>query len=441
MSIIIYLLTSILACGNKETTAEPSSDDTAEVEDTADVEEASFLTEAFSCTPDLDGSGVASGSDLMKVTLNSENALCNDGSPAVMFVRRAATVADEQNWVFHLQGGGGCGGSDCEKRWCERNEKMTSVRAPEGMLEKGILTRGPQNELGNANQVYVYYCSSDNWAGTQQNVEVDAVDEIPAFRIHFNGKGILEEVFSVLEAGAVSDGGEETLPPLVGGGWALWTGTSGGCQGVMNTADRTAEYLRSLGVSPWIVCDANYSPTTLDLPAGEALDTYVAQRKLRFEINQQYAQPAFDQSCLDAHPEEEEYLCDWTGYGLRNHIVEAPLFVRMSLADNTISKAYIDAGFTMEEFALGVRSLMLRSSSEDGNEAPERPIAVYGPGCTQHVGLTDNEWFFETLIYVNENPVSFHDAVVAWMGGMDVAVVDTVPPTNSVCGEATDDTD
>ena len=79
--------------------------------------------------------------------------------------------------------------------------------------------------------------------------------------------------------------------------------------------------------------------------------------------------------------------------------------------------------------------------SEDGNEAPERPIAVYGPGCTQHVGLTDNEWFFETLIYVNENPVSFHDAVVAWMGGMDVAVVDTVPPTNSVCGEATDDTD
>ena len=148
-----------------------------------------------------------------------------------------------------------------------------------------------------------------------------------------------------------------------------------------------------------------------------------------------------DQSCIDAHNAEDVYLCEWPGYVLSNHIVEAPVFVRMSLADNSISKAFIDNGFSIQEFASGVRSNMLRASSEEGNEPPPRPIGVYGPGCTQHVGLTNTEWFFDTTIQVDDLSVSFHDAVVAWMGGINVVAVDTVPPSLSVCGETTEEQD
>ena len=426
-------------------TDETGDTDTVETGDT-DTDEAAFITEAFDCTPNTQPLGVAAGTDLLKVTLSDADAICNDGSPAVMYVRKAATLNAAENWVFHLQGGGGCGGTDCANRWCERNEKMTSTKTPDGMMQKGILYRGEHpafgvfNQLGDANQVYLYYCSSDNWAGTQIDVTVEADDDVPAFRTHFQGTAIIDAALAALEAGVTTDDGSIEMPPLAAGASALWTGTSGGCQGVLNTGDRVAEHLDSIGVNTWLVCDANFSPTTLDLPAGPALESYVESRKARFAKTSMYAQPLLDQSCLAFHSEEDAYLCEWPGYVASNHIASAPLFVRMSLADSTISNGYLDAGFSIEEFASGVRSLMLRASSTPGNEPPPRPIAVYGPGCTQHVGITSDEWFLHTTIMVNETPVSVHDALLGWINGMDVVAVDTVPPSLSFCGETTEDT-
>ncbi|MAA80083.1 MAG: hypothetical protein CL916_12580 [Deltaproteobacteria bacterium] len=428
------VLLFIWGCGDKNTSEDSNSDVNPD-----STSETLFITEALDCSPNL-GNGVQPGEDLLKVTLESDNAICNDGSPAIMYIRRATTVESESNWVFHLQGGGGCGGEDCATRWCSRNEKMTSTNAPSGMLEKGIFRRS-DNTLGDANQVYLYYCSSDNWAGTQADVEIASSDETPAFRMHFQGYFILEEALSALTEGVVSDDGTETLPPLGGGGWALWTGTSGGCQGVMNTADRTAAALQELDISPWIICDANFSPTERVLPAGAPLDEYIESRKKRFEIGATYAKPALDQSCIDTHTDEEQYLCDWSGYVLSNHVVDAPLFIRMSLADGTISNEYQNSGFSIEEFASGVRSLLLSASSGEGTETGERPVSVYGPGCTQHVGLTNSEWFFDTVMNINGHEVTFHDAIVAWMEGRDVVAVDTVPPSISVCGTPTDETD
>jgi hypothetical protein len=44
-------------------------------------------------------------------------------------------------------------------------------------------------------------------------------------------------------------------------------------------------------------------------------------------------------------------------------------------------------------------------------------------------------------VNVDGDPITFHDAVVAWLGGRDVVGVDTVPPTLSTCLETTDETD
>src|SRR4029453_3566540 len=52
---------------------------------------------------------VRKGTHLMKVTLalvQHPDAICNDGSPGVIYVRRASVAPDENKWVLFLQGGG-----------------------------------------------------------------------------------------------------------------------------------------------------------------------------------------------------------------------------------------------------------------------------------------------------------------------------------------------
>src|SRR3954471_4212683 len=63
--------------------------------------------------PPLTAPNVTSG-ELRKIVINSPGAVCNDGTPAVMYVRAAAPGASEPDgssanrWVIHLEGGGSC---------------------------------------------------------------------------------------------------------------------------------------------------------------------------------------------------------------------------------------------------------------------------------------------------------------------------------------------
>lgn len=398
-----------------------------------------LLDEALPCSPGP-SSGVDEGTDLVRVTLSDPDAVCNDGSPAVIYVRPAGDAAAEDRWVFHLQGGGGCGGTNCAARWCGRNAKMTTRGAPNAMRASGIMRRDPGNRLGDANQVFLYYCSSDNWAGRAADAVIPAEGDTPAFRLHFRGDAIVDAALTALEAGVTSDDGAVTMPRLGGGGSALWTGTSGGCLGVVNTGDRFAVRMRDLGVAPALVCDANFGPTEEGLPAGVALDAHFASVQARHELFVRHANPNLDASCVAMHP-SDPWRCAWGGYVMANHITEAPLFIRMSLADRAIRAAYVESGFTITEFAEGVRTGLLGAAAGGGLEPPPRPIGVYGPGCEQHVGLTNSDWFFDATVTEAGAEVSFHDALVAWLGGADVSVVDTMPPTRSTCAALTDETD
>ncbi len=404
-----------------------------------DTPSTALLDEALGCEPNP-GNGVAPGDDLLKVTLDAPDAICNDGSPAVIFVRRAANEENQNNWVFHLQGGGGCGGADCAQRWCGRNEKMTSTATPPGMVGKGIMRRSPQNTLGDANQVFLYYCSSDNWSGRATDAVIPATEDTPDFRLHFRGDAIHNAALDALEAGVTSDDGTVQMPPFEGDGFALWTGTSGGCHGVAHTADRFAARASTQGFSPFIVCDANYGANPEFLPDGPPLEAFLEERAGRFELTDQFANANRDQSCMEALS-DDPFLCDLPGYVLGNHVTQAPLFIRMDLADPSISDSYLAAGFSIEEFAQGVRASLLAASQSQGTETPPRPVAVYGPACQQHVGLTNDDWFLEATVNVNGAEVTFHDAVVAWMGGRDVVAVDTTPPSLSTCSTTTDETD
>ena len=237
-----------------------------------------------------------------------------------------------------------------------------------------------------------------------------------------------------------TDDGTTMMPRFEGDGYALWTGTSGGCLGVAHTADRFAVRAAARGFRPYSVCDANFGPTAAELPAGEALDAFTENNETRYEISDAYASMLMDESCVEQNADNPS-LCIQAGYVLANHVVGAPLFVRMDFGDEAIGESYLVAGFSRREFGQGVRRALLRAAAGEGIETPPRPIGVYGPACGQHVGLTNDDWFFGSTINVDGEELSFHDAVVAWMEGRDVVAVDTAPPSLSMCSAVTDDRD
>ena len=76
------------------------------------------------------GSGITPGNDLHRVTLDEyPEAVCNDGSPAIAYIRRAATPAAESTWVIFLQFGGACQSWEiCRDRWCSYNTSYDAAR-------------------------------------------------------------------------------------------------------------------------------------------------------------------------------------------------------------------------------------------------------------------------------------------------------------------------
>ena len=62
---------------------------------------------------------VSTGNRMARVYLNSPDALGNNGTTPVMYVRPGgADGADRYRWVIYLQGGGSCTtGNECLQRW------------------------------------------------------------------------------------------------------------------------------------------------------------------------------------------------------------------------------------------------------------------------------------------------------------------------------------
>lgn len=384
-----------------------------------------LIGDALPCTPEA-RAPLPAGEDLRKATLTDPAARCNDGSPAIVYVHRSEV--DTGDWLVHLQGGSSCLGPACAARWCEEHEKMTSTIAPDGILGAGIFAPDPRNAFASRHQVFVYYCSSDTHAGRRSDVVVPASRTAPRFRMHYAGDAIVNAVFDALEAGLSSDDGSESLPPLGTGANVLLTGSSAGCLGVAHQGDRTAARLRDLGATPHIACDGNFGPLTQDLPPGPNRDAYIERRRTTSQARSELQNPHRDESCVAAHP-EEVWQCDGAGYVLGEHLQDAPLFVRADLRDGVVGGGYTSSGFSITEYAEGVRSGLLNLAA-DG--ARSTPASVFGLACGEHTALrgrgTEGAFFrptFETM--------SLHQALRRWLAGEQVVEVDTVPPSRSRC--------
>lgn len=394
---------------------------------------------------------LAKGEDMHRVTLDYPGAVCNDGTPAVMFVRRGAE-ARQGRWVFHVQGGGGCGDhKSCTDRWCGDQgiydgSKMSSSWAPETIGGKGILQISDDNPFADANHVFLYYCSSDSWVGRKSGavLEPREGEDGEPLTLHFRGHTIIEGAVDALFAGATSDDGAVELPTLDTASEVLWTGVSAGSGGAQYNADWFASHFDPSQTSVYGVFDAGFRPVPQAMPDASFAEALQAQAKARYdEVSLPLYDAFLDQSCLDAQPEGEAWRCLDATSVLLDHVT-TPFFLRTDLRDPVSSEGFMALGPGLAAFAQA--SLMtlplIHAADESAAEAAAyvRKPGIYAPSCKQHVAITNNAYFGATTLQGPEGGAhTFSSALAAWLAGEDVYLTDTHPPSRSDCSAAPPD--
>jgi hypothetical protein len=392
-------------------------------------------------------SGVGAGDDLHKVTLTNPDAVCNDGTRAVLYVRASTGGANANRWVFYQQGGGGCGtGPSCAIRYCGTQKytkaKMSSRWTPmvANTDDQGLFDRDGINPFGEANSVLMYYCSSDSWTGTKSDTILDNPnDPTQRYRIHFRGHTIVQAALDQLLAGPVtSDDGAVTLPRLTAANLVVWSGTSAGGAGAEFNLDYVAGRLTPNGTQVRGVFDANLPPRSSDIDPAIAAQVDGQAQTMGWPVVQtgnwgMYA----DQSCLAMHAPADQWMCGDNTHVVMNHIT-TPFIARQDLRDTTIGGTYLDLGVPLATLATWYRATALavpdiQSTAEERAAITTRP-GIYAPNCNQHVALTSKDYFqITTLTPPGGQPLTWRGAITAWLTGTAITAIDTQPATLSVC--------
>jgi hypothetical protein len=392
-------------------------------------------------TPDI-----AAGPDLHKVTLNAPRAICNDGTPAVMYIRRAANPASATRWVIYLQAGGSCIDYEtCLVRWCGYGpqydaSKMSSLVTHESVVGHGLFDRD-HSALASANLVFIYYCSSDSWTGRNSSaVLTSATDPTQSFLLHFRGHSILEAAIDMLITGPVtSDDGQETLPPLATATDVLFAGSSAGSAGARHNIDWVTSHFDPHKTRVRGAFDAG-NPLVEDFPDAVAIEAIIAS--IQVDADEIYGAGRYnsflDESCMASlEGVGGSWRCTDPGYVSHNHIT-TPYFTRNDRTDPTNSNNFEPFGVDIDEYAVaaGLSLSRLPDIRDTAVEAAAIDFipGVYGPNCGRHIAFLDAPYFFvATVDDANGQPHSFDQALRSWLQGNDVYVVDEHPAASSTC--------
>jgi len=402
------------------------------------------------------------GDDLQRVTLDAPLAVCNDGTPAVYYVRPAAPDSPHaDNWVIYLQGGGGCRSfEDCVARWCGRqggpyNEaKMSSLYCPDSIGGTGMFRRDgfpnpdAENAFGDFNQVFVYYCSSDSWSGRASNAVLTS-EEDPSrqYSLHFQGHNIVRAtVASLMEGGVVSDNQRLSMPSLEDAEFVLISGFSAGSGGVTTNGDWMASQLERNGTVVRLIKDASFNPRT-EVHPDPAKRLVIAGHQRARTINEWetrsgpngFLNAFVDESARAAleGTADEWKMVDKT-YVFHNHIT-TPTFVRVDLLDRGTAATYAEWGISAQEFAnmmaVTLREIPLVKDRGIEGDAITQRGGAFGPMCHEHVGLmSDTSFFAKTVDTVTGQARTYHDTLVHWLEGNAITVVDDPKDRSTVCG-------
>ncbi len=402
---------------------------------------------AAQCGAYTPASGIGAGDDLHKVTLTNPDAVCNDGTRAVIYIRASTGGTNAGRWVFYQQGGGGCGtAGSCAIRYCGAQKytkaKMSTRWTPmvANTDNQGLFDRDGINPFGEANGVLMYYCSSDSWSGTKSDTILENPnDPTQRYRIHFRGHTIVQAALDQLLAGPVtSDDGAVTLPRLTAASLVVWSGTSAGGAGAEYNLDYVAGRLAPNGTQVRGVFDANLPPRSSDIDPAIAAQIDGQAQTMGWPVVQTANWGMYtDQSCLAMHAPADQWMCGDNTHVVMNHIT-TPFIARQDLRDPVIGGNYTDLGVPMPTLATWYRATALalpgiQSTAEERAAITTQP-GIYAPNCNQHVALTSKDYFqITTVTPPGGQPLTWRGAITAWLTGTPVSVVDTQPATLSVC--------
>lgn len=378
--------------------------------------------------PNLATAPAGSPRPLRKVELTGPDAVCNDGSPAVMYVRPApAGSPHADKWVVFFDGGGSCEDPEaCLARFCSLGPsprvfdvagKMSSLGTPPAVDPRhGILSRKASNRFSAFNQVLVHYCSSDTWLGSAPpKTETASAGAVSfSYDIQFQGEAIVRDVFATLRSGpTVPNGGglEEAVPDLDQASLVVLAHESAG-NGLRMHADRLAAELAPQGTELLDVSDAGFGPALWDPAINWAASGYADYDDLgqqltvpRFRTFWEVDDSALDASCLASGV--DDWYCLDNLYVLLEEL-STPFFARADLSDLIARERYFDWGMftTLFDYA-----------SADAAQFGLLPAGsgFLGVNCGGHVAI-QTRGFSRTKVRGGTNR-SFHDLLWNWVTG------------------------
>lgn len=438
------------------------------------------------------GTGGRTGDlELHQVDLGTfPDALCNDGTAAVLHYRPHRGAENANRWVISLRGGGTCGSAEsCAARWCscdgrtpcpgttvETNFTLDNMSGggAGGITGHGVMLRdvASPHSLDDYNHVQLTYCSSDGWSGNARGVTFATTHprtgEPVTYTLHFLGSRILDADLRILRQDGVAPlvytleegGATRQMPDLDEATEVVMVGDSAGGAGVINNLDLIRDTLREHhvggGGDPEVVgiIDAIVGPdlsrldwtSSIGAPAIASYSAYV-DASAGTAPN---AGARHDASCLSWHAEHRpgtEAECGDMMHVIRHHVT-TPFFVRMALLDRLISRNYFEAGLVdpdLGAFEADARVFALVTQRELSDfpmlpdsalteEADEMTVApgVFAPACVDHDTIhTDAQVFDVTIDPTGTTPYRFFDVYDAWRGGGEPSAVLTNDPTRA----------
>jgi hypothetical protein len=400
------------------------------------------------------------GRDLFRVTLDlatHANAVCNDGTPGVFYVRRASDPASENKWVIYLQGGFFCTDYEtCLARWTNNGSpygahKMSTDlngapagavawSAPPDLNAGGILSRGIDNSFAGWNLVYLYHCSSDQWTGRRSDSRLKEPG-VGRYTIHFRGATILDAVIDDLQGGAVDydsdrDGvADATLPDLDDATLVIFAGSSAGGGGVQYNADRLKTDLLAtnadLDFRALVDAAGNPDTSALTWPLETTYEGFYRalwrQEKKAWRIRN-------DVSCqTDQAMNGDLWRCADNTLVLLEHL-DTSFFHRQDLQDPVQDDLFVPDLGTLEDYADGIEAQLVGLTANPRGLSPAPQ--VFGPVCGTHVAIDSNDGFLYQRIGSDTGP-NYHDTLVDWLAGTYTAgTIDTYQspfPAHCVC--------
>lgn len=238
-------------------------------------------------TPDEYPNQLVAGDELHRYRLADPEAVCNDGTRAVMYLRAATDETLRGLW---------------SSRW-----------TPDTVGGVGVADTDPANALAGANQAWLYFCSTDLWAGQGTATfapTTDAYASYPPYTMFVRGHTILTSALAELREGVVAGDGE-AMSALSDASVVMLSGTSAGSVGVQFNADFVRDTLAADGTRVFAVVDAaNDPPDELFSPEVQASLEATFRARWADVVARSDVAPFVDETCDEAHGgTDDAYRC------------------------------------------------------------------------------------------------------------------------------------